>query len=220
VLGRAGGGGAEGGPAPNPFGLFLQAVKEEGAKGLDAGVGGGGKAVGKAKARQRGLSSKELDIDVEDVVRSLYDKQPFICKTDARRFRTQKALDQHLDALFRANRAKKEGEPGRKERLWFRTQEDWLQCWDTVPASKPPDRPSHLDVKSGASNRQRSKYICSITERERARERARARERESERERDHHTSRSHSAATTGKDLFTYTHTHLYACTSKNFQKGL
>ena len=146
-----GGGNGVGVPdaAPNPFGQFLQAVMDQGAKGADAGatpVKGSAKEKARRELVQRGLSAKDLEGDVEDVVRSLYDRQPFLCKTDGRRFRTQKALDQHLDDLFRANRTKKEG-TSLKERLWFRSQEDWLQCLDTVPASKT-NRPD-LEVNVG-----------------------------------------------------------------------
>lgn len=37
--------------------------------------------------------------DVSDVIRALYEEQPFACKGDGRRFRSAEELDAHLDQV-------------------------------------------------------------------------------------------------------------------------
>ncbi len=82
---------------------------------------------------------------MSDVIRRLYDEQPYMCKSDGRRFRTAEELDAHLDAVFQQNRAKKEGS-GAKERHWFKLLEEWTA--PQTPAARPA-APAGLTVKVG-----------------------------------------------------------------------
>ena len=61
-------------------------------------------------------------------VYDLYNRLPFLSKSDGRRFRTQKDLSEHLDGVFQKNRAEKDNQ-GREVvavRRWLRTEADWV----------------------------------------------------------------------------------------------
>eukprot|EP00960_Hanusia_phi_P067549 766653-Hanusia_phi.AAC.11 len=81
--------------------------------------------------------------DVSDVVHRLYEGQPFICKTDGKRFRSEQHLGDHLDRLFEINRAKKEN-LGARERHWFKVISEWVGCKD-LALRKPVDLKVQVD---------------------------------------------------------------------------
>ncbi|CAN0183113.1 unnamed protein product, partial [Phaeothamnion confervicola] len=92
--------------------------------GIGAGIGtAGGTGSGSGGGLWHPLVLARRD---ERAVRALYDDLPLQCGQDGMRFRTQAALDRHLDALFQRNRARKEQERGGASRPWFCSREQWV----------------------------------------------------------------------------------------------
>ncbi|EKX44765.1 hypothetical protein GUITHDRAFT_139398 [Guillardia theta CCMP2712] len=126
-------------PQPNPLQQLLEDFQLQ--QGLKDAVGVKD-SVEEYAPRQ--LNSKDLNSrEVLDVVYRLYEGQPFICKTDGRRFRSQEDLSNHLDRLFEINRAKKEN-LGARERHWFKVISEWTACKDLV-LRKPVDLKVQVD---------------------------------------------------------------------------
>eukprot|EP00802_Teleaulax_amphioxeia_P006953 Tamp_06959.p1 GENE.Tamp_06959~~Tamp_06959.p1 ORF type:complete len:399 (+),score=96.67 Tamp_06959:304-1500(+) len=108
------------------------------------------------------LCPKELvSRDVSDVIARLYDARPYISKHDAKRFREKQALEQHLDALFIKNKAKRE-RTGVQERLWFRQVEEWSKAQDvTLLTETPKDAANAMDVDAPTQDKENVVVVCS-----------------------------------------------------------
>jgi len=84
--------------------------------------------------------------DISDIVHSLYEDRPHMCKKDGRRFREKRELEQHLDDLFAKNKIRKE-RSAMLERLWFRHADEWSRALDITSVNESASATDNMEVK-------------------------------------------------------------------------
>jgi len=95
----------------------------------------------------RVLCPKELaSRDVSDMVHTLYEARPYLCKQDGRRFREKRELEQHLDDLFAKNKSRKE-RSAIQERLWFRQADEWSRALDVTSLTECASAADNMQVE-------------------------------------------------------------------------
>jgi len=88
--------------------------------------------------------------DISDIVLSLYEDRPHLCKKDGRRFREKRELEQHLDDLFAKNKIRKE-RSAMRERLWFRHADEWSRALDITSVNESASATDNMEVKEETS---------------------------------------------------------------------